>query len=272
MGLAGWVCELKSEFRTKYSGGGHLREPVPLAPVGMVPATVGHLRMLHRFAEANPIYRSSQDASFLQVLCRVYRADINQYWLDSIKHEASCQSFYPTWLLSAYVLTAMLKTMDRLEVVDVGSGDGRIAYCARIVGMKAYGIEVDDGLVQLQQQIRAKTGVDFGVTQADATRFNYLGMGLVRPTFIISGLPEMGGEALADEVIASISSRAELGRDSLVVLMGKSGERNVPQFGWGDMIRRLDLKVEKTVWLPTHWTAEQDADTPHLLVRPHAMS
>ena len=30
------------------------------------------------------------------------------------------------------------------EIIDIGSGDGRIAYCSKILGMESYSIELDD--------------------------------------------------------------------------------------------------------------------------------
>ena len=184
----------------------------------------------------------------------MYAADINQYWLDSIKHGASCQSFYPTWILSAYAIASELAAAGFAEAVDIGSGDGRIAYCSRLAGMGAYGLEIDGGLVRLQEAVSGATGVDFWALQADATAFDYLSLGLRRPAFLVSGLPEMGGEMLAEGVINAVLSDP-LGGEAAFVLMGMS-VMDGGGFGWDETIARFGLRVERMIRLPTHWTAD----------------
>ena len=266
MDLVSGIVRLKSEFRIKHAGAGHLQEPIPLESTEVVQVGDSDLDMLHRFVDIHPAYHGWQDADFLGVPCRVHQADINQYWLDSIKHDASCQSFYPTWMLSAYALSAHLKAAGFSEVVDIGSGDGRIAYCARLVGMRAHGLEIDRGLVQLQHDIARATGVAFEARVADATRFDYHSLDLRRPAFLVSGLPEMGGEMLARSVIDAISTDAGMRDRACLVLMGKTGSR-LDGHGWGETIRSFGLEVDCTIRLPTHWTAEQADDTPHIRAR-----
>ena len=85
--------------------------------------------------------------------CTVYEGDINEYWLNSIKHGSSCQPFYPTWIMSAYVMTLIAKKLGYAELVDIGSGDGRIAFCGKILGLVSHSIEIDDVLIELQKTI-----------------------------------------------------------------------------------------------------------------------
>ena len=51
------------------------------------------------------------------VSCIVYEGDINDYWLNSIKHGSSCQPFYPTWIMSAYVMALIAKALNYSELV-----------------------------------------------------------------------------------------------------------------------------------------------------------
>ncbi len=69
------------------------------------------------------------------ILCTIYEGDINQYWLNSIKHGSSCQPFYPTWIMSAYIMASIANHLDYKELVDIGSGDGRIAFCGKNFGI-----------------------------------------------------------------------------------------------------------------------------------------
>ncbi len=262
MDMARGIRTLKSDFRRNYESRGHLREVLPTEGSASIPVPNHHLGLLHKFVRHNPIYVGSQDAEFAGLRCRVYTADINHYWLDSIKHDASCQSFYPTWMLSAYALSAILGGMGFTEAVDIGSGDGRIAYCAQIAGIAAHGIEIDRSLADLQRGISADTGVPFGVVHADAAKFDYTTLGLGKPAFFVSGLPEMGGEMLAEGAVAALPEN--LRRNAVFIMMGKTDHDADDGFGWGDVVKKLGLRIDRTVRLPTHWTTEQEADTPHV--------
>lgn len=259
------IKKIKSDFRKKQPGSGHLREPVPLEPAG-VPMSSRDTDMLHKFACSHPAYLDWQDADLAGVPCRIYQADINQYWLDSTKHDASCQSFYPTWLLSAYSLSAILDALKFYEIIDVGSGDGRVAYCAGLAGLRACGLEIDGSLVDLQRQIAVATGVAFDAIRADALLFDYATLDLKCPAFVISGLPEMGGEMLAEGVMTALSLDSILKEKACFVLLGKTG-RDQDVYGWGSTIAKFDLVIDDIIWLPTYWTAEQERDTPHILTR-----
>ena len=131
------------------------------------------LDWLHRFAIANPIYFKSRDAEISGIACRIYEGDINDYWLSSKKYDTSYQPFYPTWMLSAFTLALEAKLLGFDQLVDIGSGDGRIAYCASLVGMGSYGIEIDYKLVELQDAVSSSTGIKYNAIRADATCFDY---------------------------------------------------------------------------------------------------
>jgi hypothetical protein len=264
------IIKLKSEFMRGYRGRSLLCEVVPLSNSTSLAIDDGTLKSLHRFATANPIYVRSYDLEISGVACRVYEGDITSYWLGSKKHDTSYQPFYPTWILSAFALAHGAKALGFEELVDVGSGDGRIAYCGKLLGMESHGIEIDGDLVQLQNSISYATGVRYNAVNADATRFDYRSLNLSRPMFFISGLPEMG-EMLANSVIEHVQSIKELGNSAGFNFMGshvmKAYTRDRNGWGWGGVIASHGLQLAGTVTLPTLWTADQAVDTAYVYTR-----
>jgi len=264
------IVELKNEFMHSYKTGSFLREVMPLSSSKHLPIDYTILQSLHNFVAANPIYFRSNDVQLSGIACRAYEGDINNYWLSSKKHDTSYQPFYPTWLLSAFALVLAAKSLGYRELVDVGSGDGRIAYCAKLLNMESYGIEIDPDLVQLQQVISTVTGVKYGTIRSDATRFDYRTLKLSRPMFFISGLPELG-EMLATSVIEQVSSIENLKRQAGFNFMGshvmKSFSRDHTGWGWGNIIASFDLELEGTITLPTHWTTDEVVDTAYVYTR-----
>ncbi|HVX02829.1 MAG TPA: class I SAM-dependent methyltransferase [Nitrososphaera sp.] len=268
--LADGIVRLKADFAKNFEGTSPMHEAIPLATSELLPIADSALAALHNFAKNNPIYYKWCDMQFLSVPCRVYEGDINEYWLGSIKHDSGYQPFYPTWILSAYALAIASRRLGFGQVVDIGSGDGRIAYCAKVAGLGAYGIEIDENLVMLQEKIASATGVEFYARGADATKFDYHSLGLDRPVFFISGLPEMG-EMLANSAIARILAVPELRHSSGFAFMGshlpRKYARDLSKWGWGKVISDYGLRVAEVVTLPTHWTAEQVHDTPYVFTK-----
>ncbi len=244
-----------------------LTEIIPRHYSKSLPIDSDMLGSLHRFAAANPIYFKSHDAEISGIACTIYEGDINNYWLSSKKYDTNYQPFYPTWMMSAFALALEAKSLGFDQLVDVGSGDGRIAYCARLLGLAAYGIEIDDELVELQEAISSSTGIKFGSIRADATRFDYASLDLSKPIFFISGLPEMG-DMLADSVIRQVLSIEKLKHNAGFNFMGshvmKSLTRDQSGWGWGSVIASFGLKLIGTISLPTLWTTDQIFDTAYV--------
>ena len=265
------IALLKREFITSYKiTRSLLTEIIPLYYSKTLPIDNDVLDSLHRFAAANPIYFKSHDAEISGIVCRIYEGDINNYWLSSKKYDTSYQPFYPTWMLSAFTLALEAKSLGFDQLVDVGSGDGRIAYCASLLGMRSYGIEIDDELVELQDAISSSTGIKYNAIRADATRFDYGSLDLSKPIFFISGLPEMG-EMLADSVIRQVLSIEKIKHNSGFNFMGshvmKSLTRDRSGWGWGTVIASFGLKLIGTITLPTLWTTDQILDTAYVYTR-----
>jgi hypothetical protein len=265
------IALLKREFVTSYKiTRSLLTEIIPLYYSKTLPIDNDVLDSLHRFAAANPIYFKSHDAEIFGIACRIYEGDINNYWLSSKKYDTSYQPFYPTWMLSAFTLALEAKSLGFDQLVDVGSGDGRIAYCASLLGMGSYGIEIDDELVELQDAVSSRTGIKYNAIRADATRFDYGSLDLSKPIFFISGLPEMG-EMLADSVIRQVLSIEKLKQNAGFNFMGshvmKSLTRDRTGWGWGSVIASFGLKLIGTITLPTLWTTDQTLDTAYVYTR-----
>ena len=263
------ITELKNEFmHTK--GRSFLREVLPISHSELLPIDNHILDSLHKFVAANPIYDLSYDLEISGIDCRAYEGDINSYWLSSKKYDTCYQPFYPTWILSAFALAQKAKSLGFEQLVDVGSGDGRIAYCGKLLGMESYGIEIDHDLVRLQISISGATGIHYCAIRADATQFEYSTLNLSRPLFFISGLPEMG-EMLANSVIAQIKSIKTLRSSAGFNFMGshvmKPLSRDQTGWGWGSIIADHNLELLGTITLPTLWTTDQVADTAYVYTK-----
>jgi hypothetical protein len=265
------ISLLKREFvRSCKIARSLLTEIIPLYHSKSLPIDSDVLRSLHRFVAANPIYFKSHNAEISGIACTIYEGDINNYWLSSKKYDTNYQPFYPTWMMSAFALALEAKSLGFDELVDVGSGDGRLAYCARLLGMGAYGIEIDEELVELQEAVSSSTGIKFNSIRADATRFDYGSLDLSKPIFFISGLPEMG-DMLADSVIPQVLSIEKLKHNAGFNFMGshvmKSLTRDQSGWGWGSVIASFGLKLIGTITLPTLWTTDQILDTAYVYTR-----
>lgn len=262
------ISQLKKEFSKTYSGSSHIQEIIP-DNVDLFEINKKDLQLLHLFAKNNPVYYSSYDDTILNIPCTVYEGDINEYWLNSIQHSSSHAPFSPTWIISAYVASLQAKELGYSEIVDIGSGDGRIAYCAKILDVLSYSVEIDQDLVNLQKDVSDSTGIFFNSECYDATKFDYSAIKLTKPAFFIGGLAKMGGDRLASDVIAKIPS--QLRKSSCMVFVGtlspKYSSDNMEHGGWAKIIEENNLHVIKTVTLPTVWTFKEPHDTPYVFAK-----
>jgi hypothetical protein len=167
------------------------------------------------------------------------------------------------------------KNLGYKEVLDIGSGDGRIAYCARILGLETYSIEVEESLVDLQKLITFSTKIDFNPNCADAVEFDYSNLKLKQPVFFIGGLAQMGGDIWASSIIEKLNTIPNLKKNIGITFAGTyskkyfSGTRSesMSDGGWKSIIDKNDLKVIKTITLPTVWTFDQPIDTPYIFTK-----
>lgn len=273
--LAKNLVQLKHDFSRVYKGNSHIQEVIPLSKSDTFPLDENHLTKLHSFAKKNPIYYNSYEQDFGKIPCIVYEGDINEYWLNSITQGSSYQPFYPTWMLTAYIIALVAKNLDYKEVLDIGSGDGRIAYCAKILDLETYSIEIDESLVDLQKLISFSTKIDFNPNCADAVEFDYSGLRLQHPVFFIGGLPQMGGDIFASSIIEKINEIPYLKKNTGITFTGTYSKKyfsgnvstNMSEGGWRSIIDKNDLKIIKTITLPTVWTFDQPVDTPYIFTK-----
>jgi len=260
------LVELKQEFRRIYSGSSHIQEIIPLAESNSFPISQNELKLLHLFTTKNPIYYNSYEQKINKIECVVYEGDINKYWLNSIGQNSSYQPFSPTWVLSAFLMVSIAKELGYSQILDIGSGDGRIAYCAKVLGLESYAIEIDDMLVDLQKSLCNLTNTDFHPISADAVKFDYDELNLQKPAFFIGGLAQMGGDVLATNIILNLDS--ELKQKTGMVFAGSYSEKysfvDTSEGGWGALISKHNLKIRKSVFLPTVWSFNQTIDTSYI--------
>ena len=264
--LAKNLVELKKEFVRVYDGKSQIQEVIPKSKSELFPIDESHLELLHEFATKNPIHYNSFEKTIGKVNCIVYEGDINKYWLNSIQHGSSKAPFSPTWIMSGYIGSLLAKDLGYSEIIDIGSGDGRIAYCGKILGLESYSIEIDDMLVDLQNHLTET--LDFHPYCSDATSFDYSSLNLSKPIFFIVCLAQMGGVSLASGVLKSIDSVSNLKKNSGWVFAGTLSQKYAPdpknEAGWGTLIEDNDLKSVKTISLPTAWTLHESDETPYI--------
>jgi len=266
--LAKNLIKLKKEFVTIYDGKSQIQEVIPVSKSDLFPIKQQDLELLHQFATKNPIYYNSYEKTIGGTSCIVYEGDINKYWLNSIQHDSSHAPFSPTWIMSAYVCVLLAKELGYREVIDIGSGDGRIAFCAKVLDLESYSIEIDDMLVDLQKLL---TVVDFHPYCSDAVTFDYSSLNLTHPVFFIGGLAQMGGTALASGVLEKIDLISNLKKNIGWVFAGTFSQKYPVdpknEAGWGTLIEKNNLKSVQTISLPTVWTFHELEDTPYIFTQ-----
>ena len=260
------LVELKKEFVNVYAGNSQIQELIPKSKSELFPIEESHLDLLHRFATKNPIYYNSFEKKIGSVDCIVYEGDINRYWLNSIQHDSNKAPFSPTWIMSGYVGALFAKEMGYSEIIDIGSGDGRIAYCAKILDLSSCSIEIDNLLVDLQ--ISLTTLLNFNPFCSDATVFDYSSLNLSHPMFFIGGLAQMGGTFLATGVLNKINSISNLKQKTGWVFAGTLSNKYMPdpknEAGWGTLIENNHLKSVQTISLPAAWTFHESDDVMYI--------
>jgi len=266
--LAKNLVNLKKEFAKLYGGTSQIQEVIPISKSEMFPIKQQDLELLHQFATKNPIYYNSYEKTIGRTLCIVYEGDINKYWLNSIQHTSSHAPFSPTWIMSAYVAILLAKELGYQEVIDIGSGDGRIAFCAKVLDLESYSIEIDGMLVDLQKLL---TILDFHLYCSDAVAFDYSSLNLTHPIFFIGGLAQMGGTKLASGVLEKIDSISNLKKNTGWVFVGTTSRKYQSdpknEAGWGTLIEKNNLKSIQTISLPTVWTFHEPEETPYIFAQ-----
>ena len=266
--LAKNLIHLKKKFVNTYAGKSQIQEVIPASTSDLFPIPQQNLELLHQFATMNPIYYNSFEETVGDTVCIVYEGDINKYWLNSIQYGTSHAPFSPTWMMSAYVAVLLSKEIGFQEIIDIGSGDGRIAFCAKVLNLESYSIEIDDMLVKLQNKLT--TPLNFHPYCSDATTFDYSSLNLSNPIFFIGGLAQMGGVELASGVFEKIKSIPNLKNIGWVFAGTYSQKYHTDSknhAGWGTLIEKNNLKSIQTISLPTAWTFHESDETPYIFTQ-----
>ena len=261
------LTNLKKEFVKIYDRKSQIQEIIPVLKSDSFPIEQKDLDLLHQFATKNPIYYNHFEKLIGGTACIVYEGDINKYWLNSIQYGSSRAPFSPTWIMSAYLGTLIAKDLGYSEIIDIGSGDGRIAFCAKVLGLESYSIEIDSMLVDLQKLL---TMLDFHPFCSDAACFDYSSLNLLRPMFFIGGLAQMGGTILASGVLKQIALITHLNNTGWVFAGTYSQKYPLDpknKAGWGTLIEENNLKHIQTLSLPTVWTFNESDDTPYVFAQ-----
>jgi hypothetical protein len=160
------------------------------------------------------------------------------------------------------------KSLGYHEVIDIGSGDGRIAFCAKVLNLESYSIEIDEMLIDLQNLLSI---LDFHPYCSDAVCFDYSSLNLTQPIFFIGGLAQMGGLELASGVFEKINSIPDLMKNTGWVFAGTYSQKYSPDpknmAGWGTLIEKNKLKHIQTISLPTVWTFHELDETPYIFAQ-----
>jgi hypothetical protein len=260
--------EVKRQYIQDFKPTNIIAEILPNEYSDFFPIDKQILAKLHQFMSSNPIYFKKTTISINNVNFTAYEGDVNEFYLSSKKYDTNYQPFYPTWMLSAFLLCIKSKELGVTELIDIGAGDGRIPYCGSLLNLRSFGIELDANLTELQSALCKKTDIKYEIINDDASTFDFGILHFSNPIFFVSGLPEMG-EMFVDNVIqTTIQNKFE---SFSIVFLGSTFKRkfvsDVNNYGWGEIIKKNNLKIIEELSLPTHWTNDNNSETKYLITK-----
>ena len=260
------LVNLKNEYLEEFHSYNPIREFVPV-PNKQNMIDKSHLEKLHTFFKHNSIYYKEQAVTLSDIPCTSYEGDVNQFWLSSKKYDTNYQPFLPTWGLSALVMCLAVKNLGFQNILDMGSGDGRLLYCGSILGLDSTGVEIDKDLCELQNEISTSSNVKYNVIHGDSNSINYSQFNLENTMIFISALPELG-EMIAYGVLNQLKMYRGKLHNVGITLMGshtyRKYSRDKSMYGWGKFIADFELKVLARLSLPSSWTLDEKKETPYM--------
>jgi len=267
--LAEHLVELKNEYLRELHSNNHISEFIPVADYQNL-FDKDLLEKLHSFFKNNKIYYKQQKITLSDIPCISYEGDVNQFWMNSKKYETIYQPFLPTWGLSALVLILVAKELGFENIIDIGSGDGRLIFCGSILGLDSTGIEIDKDLCDLQNKISNSSNVKYKVINGDSNSIDYSQFKLENTIIFISALPD-SGEILSYDMLNHLNKNKSKLHNVGIMLMGShayrrySGEKS--RWGWRNFIEDSGLKILKCISLPSSWTLDEKKETPYLFTQ-----
>jgi len=261
--------ETKRKYIQDFKPPNIIAEIIPTEVTNLFPIDKLILAKLHQFVSNNPIYFKKTNILINNINFISYEGDVNDFYLSSKKYDTNYQPFYPTWMLSAFLLCLKAKELGFTEIIDIGAGDGRISYCGSLLYLRSIGIELDSSLSELQNDLCKKTNINFEIVNRDASTFDFAKLNLSKPLFFVSGLPEMG-EMFVDNLINTTLKNNFLSFG--VVFLGSINNKRKfvkddTLYGWGEIIKRNNLKIIKEINLPTHWTNDNNSESKYLITK-----
>ncbi len=261
--------ETKRKYIQNFKPPNIIAEIIPTEVTNLFPIDKLILAKLHQFVSNNPIYFKKTNILINNINFISYEGDVNDFYLSSKKYDTNYQPFYPTWMLSAFLLCLKAKELGFTEIIDIGAGDGRISYCGSLLYLRSIGIELDSSLSELQNDLCKKTNINFEIVNRDASTFDFAKLNLSKPLFFVSGLPEMG-EMFVDNLINTTLKNNFLSF-GIVFLGSINNKRKFVKddtlYGWGEIIKRNNLKIIKEINLPTHWTNDNNSESKYLITK-----
>jgi hypothetical protein len=260
--------ESKRDYIQNFKPTNIIAEIIPTEVSDFFPIDKHILVKLHQFVSNNPIYFKKTNISLNNLDFISYEGDVNEFYLSSKKYDTNYQPFYPTWMLSAFLICLKSKELGFTELIDIGAGDGRIPYCGSLLDLRSIGIELDTNLTELQSELCKKTDIRYEIINDDASSFNYAKLTLSKPIFFVSGLPEMGEMFVNNVIQTTVQNKFE---SFGIVFLGSTFKRqfasDVPNYGWGEIIKKNNLKIIDEINLPTHWTNDNNSETKYLVTK-----
>jgi hypothetical protein len=263
--LAQHLVELKNEYLGELHSHNNIREFIPVENHQNL-FDKGLLKKLHTFFKYNKIYSKQQDVILSDIPCISYEGNVNQFWESSKKYETLYQPFLPTWGLSALVMTLVAKNLGFENIIDIGSGDGRLIFCGSILGLNSIGVEIDKDLCNLQNRISNFSNVKYEVINGDSNSIDYSQFKLENTIIFISALPD-SGEILSYGILNHLKKYKAKLHNVGITLMGSQinrYSRDKSKWGWGKFIDDSGLKILKCISLPSSWTLDEKKETPYL--------
>jgi hypothetical protein len=260
------LLKLKNEYLEKIHSYNHIREFLPVTSNQSL-FDKSHLEKLHMFFKLNKIYYKEESLVLGNIPCISYEGDINQFWLSSKKYDTNYQPFLPTWVLSALVMVQVAKDLGFENIIDIGSGDGRLLYCGSIIGLNSIGVEIDKDLCDLQTKLSDDSNVKFRIINGDSNSIDYSELALENTMLFVSALPE-SGEMISYGITNQFKKYMDKLQNVGITLMGSQTHRRYSRdksmWGWGKFIDDCELKLVECLSLPTSWTLDEKKETPYL--------
>jgi hypothetical protein len=260
--------QIKREYLENFKPTNIIAEILPKECSDFFPIDKQILTKLHQFVSNNTIYFKKTDVLINNINFVSYEGDVNEFYLSSKKYDTNYQPFYPTWMLSAFLLCLQIKELGFTELIDIGAGDGRIPYCGSLLNLRSIGIELDTNLTELQRELCKLTDIKFEIINDDATIYNFANLRLSKPIFFLSGLPEMGEMFVNNVIHTTLQNKFEsFGIVFLGSTIKRQFQRDIIFYGWGEIIKKNNLKIIDEINLPSHWTNDNNTETKYLITK-----